>query len=800
MTGLIEKFRIRIAAARRNMIAFIKRVVRKKVGVLVLLEDESFSDEIIHHVRNIAYVSRVMLLVRNPLSIQPTREYFEKKLHHARSVICKCQEGSSLGAPGCLTVFAAEILSCDMLLAIRTPGPEPDMRSSWRNALFDLAGSPKTAEAAYRLIRNKKNGLVYPQGGQTDAGGFMLWLCVDAIRPFLADGFNISHTGQDSGKEQNPGELIASFIASRGFGLHECAVQKDCNNISLYYRERPYPPRCAADIIEGVKSYKRLKKKNHIVVYTAIIGEYDSLIVPEVIDPDIDYVCFSDRPRDGFGVFEIRPVDYYNTDPVKIARYVKTHPHKYFPEHDVSIWIDANVLIRGDLKKYVNRLKSSGEKIGCVAHPRRNCAFVEAESCKELGKDDNDVIDKQMERYRGLGFMPDAGLIETNIFVCLHHDPVVQQAFGSWWNEIERYSRRDQLSVMYALKDSGLKWFSLFEENYSLRNHYDFALFRHGKRNRAAIDGDLGPVSEVADPLSLDAFYEHRKELAGRVAGFSIDIVVCVHNALEDTIRCLDSVFSSMREGHTLIIVDDCSDERTRKYLDEFIRKNPGTRLFRNEQALGYTRSANIGLKNSKARLVILLNSDTIVPADWSLKMADAVFSNPTTGIVGPISNAAGYQSIPQIKSTATQTAVNPLPPGLTVEEVDSCCEKWSRYGLYPSVPLVHGFCIGIRREVIDRIGYFDEESFPKGYSEENDYCLKAADAGFDLVIATNTFVFHSKSKSYKDDDVRIELMKAGRAALTRKHGDDRIRAAIANCRNHPLLVELREKSLSIYY
>lgn len=53
---------------------------------------------------------------------------------------------------------------------------------------------------------------------------------------------------------------------------------------------------------------------------------------------------------------------------------------------------------------------------------------------------------------------------------------------------------------------------------------------------------------------------------------------------------------------------------------------------------------------------------------------------------------------------------------------------------------LVHGFCFGLIREVMNRVGLFYEDSFPNGYGEENDYCFRAADAGFSLVIATHTY------------------------------------------------------------
>ena len=125
-------------------------------------------------------------------------------------------------------------------------------------------------------------------------------------------------------------------------------------------------------------------------------------------------------------------------------------------------------------------------------------------------------------------------------------------------------------------------------------------------------------------------------------------------------------------------------------------------------------------------------------------------------------------------------------------------CEAWTFAGILPRVSLVHGFCIGIHRAVLDRIGFFDVENFPRGYGEEDDFCLRAGAAGFGLVIATHTFVFHAKSKSFEDEE-RIRLMHQGPATLARLHGTDRVRHAIEASSASPILQRLRQAATSLY-
>ncbi len=805
-----------IKALPKRVFGRIKKLLRKKIGVVINLKNIQFANEISHHLCNIPSIYKLLVHVDDNISLTDIKRLFTNKNYNAESVIVKHFKSNTAYYYNILNMFSSIINKCDIFLYITTPDDNIQSVEYWRTLLLNMIGSSRTVNSVIENFKQKNIGIIYP--GKTNINNHAIgvpgaycnpgdkesyqenhnitlgnfWIRVDACNLMFSKALFSKLTVQDSC------DFFSSVCHDQGFVSIESYRYPDYLNTSSFYLKRPYRIRFAAEIVKNVDRYKQLKNKNTIVVYTAIIGDYDSILIPEVIDPDIDYVCFSDRPRDGFGVFSIWPVDYHNADPVKIARYIKTHPHKYFPEYDVSIWVDGNVLIRGDLKKYIDKIKSAGMSFGAVTHPRRNCLYDEADSCKEMNKDDAEIIDSQVARYRHLCIQPETGLIETNFFITFHHDPAVQNALTLWWSEIERFSRRDQLSVMYALNKTGLGWYSLLEDNYSIRNHYDFALFRHGKENMPEIDGDLSSISRIQDPYQAKASSDEQKRRLKMISSVTIDIIICVHNAFDDVIACLDSVYESLQTGHSIIIIDDCSDHPVESYLIDFAEKDSRIKLIRNDRPLGYTKSANIGLNNSTAQFIILLNSDTIVPAGWSHKLAEAAYSNPIAGIVGPLSNAASHQSIPQIKGTNNQTAINPLPQGMGVADVDRYCEQWSLPGLYPSVPLVHGFCLGIRREVVEKIGCFDEAAFPNGYGEENDYCFRASDAGFDLLIATNTFVFHSKSKSYQDDR-RIELMKAGRAALGQKHGEDRIKSSILNFQNHPLLVQIRDKSKLIY-
>jgi len=271
----------------------------------------------------------------------------------------------------------------------------------------------------------------------------------------------------------------------------------------------------------------------------------------------------------------------------------------------------------------------------------------------------------------------------------------------------------------------------------------------------------------------------------------SVDIVVCVHNALSDVQRCLEAVVRHTNPPYSLILVDDGSESETHAYLSEFANSQ-GAVLLRNEEAKGYTRAANQGLRRSSADYVVLLNSDAVVTPEWLDRLIACAESNPRIGLVGPLSNTASWQSIPEIESQGDWPA-NPLPAGMTIEEMGRLVARYSAR-LYPPMPFLNGFCLFIRREVIAEIGYFDEETFGAGYGEEDDYALRARKAGWLLALADDAYVYHAQSRSYSTEARRRLTRRAG-TLLAKKHGQQIISEGVTICRQDRVLESIRARS-----
>ncbi|MFN4016080.1 MAG: glycosyltransferase family 2 protein [Reyranella sp.] len=273
---------------------------------------------------------------------------------------------------------------------------------------------------------------------------------------------------------------------------------------------------------------------------------------------------------------------------------------------------------------------------------------------------------------------------------------------------------------------------------------------------------------------------------------FSVDIVICVYNAIEETLDCLESIARNTSLPHTVTIIDDKSGDTTRLQLRSYVRGKPWIRLIENEKNLGYTKSANIGMSRSTAEWVVLLNSDTIVTPGWLEGMFEAAEAHPKAAMIGPVSNAASWQSVPELHDVKGGWSSNPLPEGVRPEDVSRLVSSLS-VRQFPQATLLNGFCTLMKREVIEQVGFLDEAAFPMGYGEENDLCLRVRKAGYTLVVADHVYVYHVKSASFGSAR-RAELSKRGTAQLALKHPEVDMKAVQREMAELTSLTELRKR------
>ncbi|MDP8230531.1 MAG: glycosyltransferase family 2 protein [Candidatus Gorgyraea atricola] len=209
------------------------------------------------------------------------------------------------------------------------------------------------------------------------------------------------------------------------------------------------------------------------------------------------------------------------------------------------------------------------------------------------------------------------------------------------------------------------------------------------------------------------------------------DIIIPVWNQLEFTKKCIESVFRNTNYAFRLVVIDNGSAKATRAYLDELARdKKTGVTVLRNNENLGFIKATNQGIRESDAPYVCLLNNDTEVTKGWLKEMVNVAEKKKDIGIVNANSNTLGCKA----------------KFGQSVESLAE--ELRSHSGEYSMLAQATGFCMLIKREIIDKVGIFDE-TYGMGNFEDADFSKRAQRSGYSCVCARASYVYHRERRSF---------------------------------------------------
>jgi len=190
------------------------------------------------------------------------------------------------------------------------------------------------------------------------------------------------------------------------------------------------------------------------VIYTCVSGNYDTLRDYLVVNEDWDYVCFSNtvKPDVYNKSWKIVPLGFTDMDDVRNARWHKINPHKILKKYRFSVWMDANIdIVDQQFYDDIDKYTREGELFAAMKHPERDCIYDEAKVIIEGKIDDPVIVKKQVAKLKELKYPKKNGLIVSSILFRQHNDNKVSAVMDEWWSWVRDFSRRDQLSLNYAL-------------------------------------------------------------------------------------------------------------------------------------------------------------------------------------------------------------------------------------------------------------------------------------------------------------------------------------------------------------
>ena len=207
---------------------------------------------------------------------------------------------------------------------------------------------------------------------------------------------------------------------------------------------------------ENYRHFNLIKKKNlplprkeKVVVYTSLFGEYDQLAPILTHQSDIDFVCFTDQAISPKG-WNVKKVKRTTPDNNLEAKRFKVFPWEQLKGYDYSLFVDANTILYGNIDSLLNGYLL-GEPFACWAHPERSNLVMECFAIFLQGKHPKQQTFKQLAAYLNKGSPVELGMVEASFIWRSHSSKEVQQLMKEWWSHILKFSTRDQPSLTYLM-------------------------------------------------------------------------------------------------------------------------------------------------------------------------------------------------------------------------------------------------------------------------------------------------------------------------------------------------------------
>ena len=273
---------------------------------------------------------------------------------------------------------------------------------------------------------------------------------------------------------------------------------------------------------------------------------------------------------------------------------------------------------------------------------------------------------------------------------------------------------------------------------------------------------NLGKTEHLQE-VSVEQYFTHWDADTYHYNGDPIDIIIPVYNGYEFLEALFDSVEKHTSLPYRLIVINDCSpDAHVKPYLLERLSKHPTAVFIDHTENQGFLKSVNEAYTHVQNHFV-LLNTDTEVPSFWLERLMYPILHQENIASTTPFTNSGEIASFPNF------VADNSIFDGMSVEDLDATFKTVNPKDFYAEVPTGVGFCMGVNYTLTQQIGMFAEDTFGKGYGEENDWCQRAIQEGYKNLIVPNLFVYHKHGGSFSAEE-KQKLLEKNAITLLERH------------------------------
>jgi GT2 family glycosyltransferase/glycosyltransferase involved in cell wall biosynthesis len=223
-----------------------------------------------------------------------------------------------------------------------------------------------------------------------------------------------------------------------------------------------------------------------------------------------------------------------------------------------------------------------------------------------------------------------------------------------------------------------------------------------------------------------------------------VSIVVPVYNALPLTKLCLKSVFEhGSKLQFEVIVVDNGSAPDVEQWMLLQQKEHANLQYLRYPNPLGFAKSVNAGAAVATGEVFIILNSDTVVTANWMDDLSAALLEDPSLGALSPYTNHAGDAAQMDFGTIGMPAA----------KALAAVAKRENKPNIFYLPQRITFFCVAIRREVWLKFDGLDE-SYEVGNFEDDDLCLRLRVAGYRLGVAKHVYVYHHNNATFSANKI----------------------------------------------
>ena len=226
-------------------------------------------------------------------------------------------------------------------------------------------------------------------------------------------------------------------------------------------------------------------------------------------------------------------------------------------------------------------------------------------------------------------------------------------------------------------------------------------------------------------------------------------IIIVHRNGFNRLKSVIDSALKAYESYDEIIIVDNASTDNS---ISQISKIYPNIQIIRNKFNSGYGHAANQGISFGRGKYFLICNNDIFLPLNIFKDLEELFLKEPKAGIIsGQQTNIKGEI----IRTSSKKPSLLSEFDGIGRIDHSKDPEKITEVGI------LRGACLGVRKEMIEDIGAYDEDFF--FYFEDTEWCLRAQNNDWKVFLHPKIKIPHVGGSSSNEfySESRIEFYRS---------------------------------------